>query len=360
MEAAYVEGADRGETPVFQHLSALADALRCRMLLAMERHELSVSELCTVLQLPQSTVSRHLKTLFDSGWVTSRREGTRHHYSLDVDGLDGAAKRLWPIAREQAAAASAAEQDERRLGSVLARRRSKSKAFFSSAADSWDRVRQDLFGPGFHLHALLALLDPTRVVGDLGCGTGEVSGLVAPHVARVVAVDSSSEMLVAARRRLKDYANVEVRRGDLEALPLTDRELDIAIVTLVLHHVAQPARALAEVARALTPGGRILLVDMTPHDRVEYRQQMGHVWLGFREDEVRTLLSDAGFTRLGVHQLPIHASAKGPALFAAVAEKGGAAEARATTQGRRVAPIAAANPRTRPARSGRAARRRPE
>ncbi len=309
------------ETPVFQHLLALADALRCRMLLSMERHELSVSELCAVLQLPQSTVSRHLKTLADSGWVTSRREGTSHHYSLDLARLDPAAKRLWPIAREQTSAAAAAEQDERRLSSVLARRRSKSKAFFSSAAGSWDRLRQDLFGPSFHLYALLALLDSSSVVGDLGCGTGEVSRLVAPYAARVVAVDSSSEMLVAAKRRLREAHNVEVRRGDLESLPIGDGELDIAIVTLVLHHVVQPALALKEVARVLTTGGRLLLVDMTPHDRAEYRRQMGHVWLGFRTEEVETMLEDAGFAQIGVHALPVDAGAKGPALFAAVAKK---------------------------------------
>ncbi len=311
------------DTSVFQHLSALADALRCRMLLAMERHELSVSELCAVLQLPQSTVSRHLKTLADSGWVTSRREGTSHHYSVDLERLDSAARRLWPIAREHASAAAAAEQDERRLNSVLARRRSKSKAFFSSAGGSWDHLRQELFGSSFHLHALLALLEPSAVVGDLGCGTGEVSRLVAPYVARVVAVDSSSEMLVAAKRRLKDADNVEVRRGDLESLPLGDRELNIAIVTLVLHHVAHPPRALKEVARVLTGGGRVLLVDMTPHDRAEYRQQMGHVWLGFRTEEIQTMLTNAGFARVHVHPLPVDAAAKGPALFVAVAERNG-------------------------------------
>src|SRR4029077_1747730 len=117
----------------------------------------------------------------------------------------------------------------------------------------------------------------------LGCGTGQVSELVAQHLAKVIAVDGSIEMVQAARKRLKSADNVDIRRGEMEALPIDDAKLDPAIVALVLHHVPEPARALAEVHRALKPGGRVLIVDMLPHDREEYRQQMGHVWLGFSE-----------------------------------------------------------------------------
>lgn len=306
---------------ILDHMATLSDPLRCRMLLLLERHELTVSELCTVLQLPQSTVSRHLKTLADAQWVASRRDGTSRYYGMSALDLDAAGQRLWPLVREQVAATSGADHDERRLESVLARRRSKSEEFFSSASGEWDRLREDLFGGTFHLHAMLGLLDPSAVLGDLGCGTGQFSGLVAPYVGRVIAVDSSSDMLRAARARLADADNADVRLGSLEALPIDNAQLDVAVMALVLHHLADPALALTEAARVLKPGGRVLIIDMLPHDRAEYQQQMGHVWLGFPEAQTRKLLAAAGFDGVRIHALPIDEDAKGPALFGAVATR---------------------------------------
>ena len=129
---------------------------------------------------------------------------------------------------------------------------------------------------------------PTGSLGDLGCGTGETSATLAPFVQHVIAVDASAPMLQAARKRLQPFDNVDLRRGELEALPIDDARLDVATLMLVLHHVAEPLRALAEVARVLKPGGRLIVVDMLPHDRDSYRQQMGHVWLGFSEDHDRS------------------------------------------------------------------------
>jgi ArsR family transcriptional regulator len=138
-------------------------------------------------------------------------------------------------------------------------------------------------------------------------------------VRRVVAVDASAEMLAAARRRLAGVETVELRRGDLEQLPVDDDELDVAVLFLVLHYIVEPARALAEAARALRPGGRLLVVDMMPHDREEYRQQMGHVWLGFAEAQLADLLREAGLEAVRYRPLPADAEAKGPVLFAASA-----------------------------------------
>ena len=302
-------------------MAALADPIRCRMLLPLERHELTVNEICSVLQLPQSTVSRHLKTLADDGWVVSRRDGTSRFYGMVLQDLDPGAQRLWPLIREQIAGTNGAEHDERRLKSVLSKRRSKSEEFFASASGQWDHLRAELFGDRFHLHAMLALIDPSLTVGDLGCGTGQVSELIAPHVARVVAVDGSNDMVQAARKRLKGMHQVDVRRGDMEALPIDEGQLDVAMVTLVLHHVPDPACAIAEVHRVLRPGGRVMIVDMLPHDRVEYQQNMGHVWLGFSEKTIRKLLEGAGFDKASITTLPADEAAKGPSLFVATARK---------------------------------------
>jgi SAM-dependent methyltransferase len=320
MNAPKVIAISRDALPtLLDHMATLADPIRCRMLLGLERHELTVSELCAVLQLPQSTVSRHLKTLADDAWVQSRRDGTSRYYSMSVEDLDPGARRLWPLIREQVSATSAADLDERRLTSVLGRRRSKSEEFFSTASGRWDHLREELFGGAFHLHALVALVDPTLVVADLGCGTGQISALLAPHVARVIGVDSSLDMLHAARTKLKGHDGVEFRNGTLEALPIADGEVDAAIMALVLHHVPDPAVALKEAARALKKRGRVLIIDMLPHDRAEYQQQMGHVWLGFPEKQMRKLLTAAGLTDIRIHGLPVDPEAKGPALFVAVA-----------------------------------------
>jgi ubiquinone/menaquinone biosynthesis C-methylase UbiE/DNA-binding transcriptional ArsR family regulator len=305
---------------ILDHLAALSDTTRSRILLLLDRHELTVSELCGILQLPQSTVSRHLKALADTGWITSRGEGTSNLYAITHD-LDSAARRLWLLVREQVGSTAAAGHDQRRLQSTLTERRTKSQEFFASSAGQWDRLREELFGDRFHLAAMAALAEGDWTVGDLGCGTGQVTAAFAPFVARVIAVDASAAMLQAAKKRLHGFENIDLRRGDLEQLPIEDGRLDAATLMLVLHHVPDPARAIVEVARVLKPGGRLIVVDMLPHDRENYRQQMGHVWMGFSDDHVTRLLAENGFDQGRVVALPTDANAKGPGLFVATGQK---------------------------------------
>ncbi|HEU0167756.1 MAG TPA: metalloregulator ArsR/SmtB family transcription factor [Chloroflexota bacterium] len=306
---------------ILDHLSALSDATRSRILLLLDGHELTVSELCSIVQLPQSTVSRHLKALVDSGWIASRAEGTSHLYTIGREGLEPAARDLWALVRGQVADTPAAAQDQHRLAAALAERRSKSAEFFSSSAGQWDRIRDELFGDRFHLAALAALADETWTVGDLGCGTGQVSAALAPFVRRIIAVDGEAAMLAAAEQRLAGCCNVELRRGELQPLPIANGELDLALFTLVLHLVPEPERALAEAARALKPGGKLLVVDMLPHDRESYRQQMGHVWLGFAPEQLVRLFEEAGLDGCKVQPLAPDSKSKGPALFVATARK---------------------------------------
>jgi len=304
---------------VHDRLNTLADPTRGRVLLMLEGHELTVSELCSILQLPQSTVSRHLRVLGDDEWIVSRHEGTSRYYARNPR-LESTAERLWGVVRDDLLQGDAVQHDRARLAGVLAQRQSKSREFFAASAASWDAVRTELFGASADM-GLFGLLDDAWVLGDLGSGTGRLSEQLAPYVAQVIAVDASPEMLAAARQRLASLPNVEVRQGDLEALPIAPESLDAVMLSLVLHYTAEPARVLAEAFRVLRVGGRIVVVDMLPHERVVYRQQMGHVWLGFSEDQMQDWLREAGFERSRFHQLPADPAARGPTLFAASARK---------------------------------------
>jgi ArsR family transcriptional regulator len=280
-----------------------------------------VAELCDALALPQSTVSRHLKTLGDAGWVAARRDGASRYYGLTVDRLPEASQRLWELVRVDVAASLEAGHDRRRLQPVLDRRRVGSVQFFSTAAGQWDDLRAELFGATSDLRILPALLPSTAVVGDLGCGSGRIAAALAPFVASVIAVDASSEMLSVARERLAGQSNVHLHEGSLESLPIESGTLDLALVVHVLHHVPEPALALAEAARVLKPGGRLVVADVLPHARTEYRRTMGHIWLGFDRAAIEDAFADAGLTTGLWHELAIEAGAKGPGLFVATATR---------------------------------------
>ena len=305
---------------VFDRLQTLADETRVRLLLLLEEHELTVTELCDIVQLPQSTVSRHLKTLAAGGWVRSRAEGTSRHYRWAEQAAEAA--ELWAVVRERARAGAHAGADAERARTVLSERRERSRAFFSSAAADWDVLRDALFGTGIELRALLGLLDPAWTVADLGAGTGALSVRLAPWVDRVIAVDGSDEMLEALHRRTSGQRNVDVRRGELEALPITDATVDIAFLILVLHYVVEPRDVLAEALRVLRPGGRLIVVEMREHDREEYRAEMGHVWPGFAEGQLEAWAAWAGFVDIRSTGLAPAIEARGPGLFVATMRAG--------------------------------------
>lgn len=304
---------------IFSQLSALSDPIRARLLLVLDRQELTVSELCTILQLPQSTVSRHLKVLGDEALVKSRAEGTSRRYRMDSFDSNPESARLWKLVREQLSGMPFSIQDAQRLESVLALRRTTSQEFFSSAAGEWDRMRAELFGSRADILGLLSLIDPNSVIGDLGCGTGQISELLAPYVSQVISVDESAAMLSAATQRLEAYPNVSVRKGDLLSLPIDSDTLDFALIFFVLHYAPDPGLIIGEATRALKTGGKLLVVDLTPHDRPEFRDRMGHIWQGFSEEDFSRWAELHHLSNPKYHKLPADPLAKGPSLFAASA-----------------------------------------
>ncbi len=298
-------------------METLADTTRLRLLRLLERHELGVAELCDIVQLPQSTVSRHLKVLADQGWVTSRGQRTTNLYRMEM--ADAAARKLWQLARDQMEGWATASQDQLRLTRVLADRQPAAQAFFAGAAGQWDRLRDELYGRSFSQEALLALLPASWTVADLGCGTGQTAAALAPHVRRVLAVDQSAAMLKAAKKRTAGLGNVELRQGSLEALPLDQACCDGALLLLALTYVADPLAAVREAARILRAGGRLVVVDLLRHDRDDFRREMGQERLGFDPDELTGMMGAAGLVEARASTLAPEPQAKGPALVLATA-----------------------------------------
>lgn len=300
-------------------LDLFVDPLRARLLILLEPRELSVGDLGDILQIPQPSVSRHLKTLHKAGWVTSRAEGSTRFYRAVQQG-EAAAQQLWELVRHDIAGTADARRDAERARHVIARREARDNFFEGSAAE-WDTIRTELFGGRVELLPLLGLLDPGARVGDLGAGTGQLALTMAPFVSRVIAVDGSRAMLDVARTRLRGTTNVELRHGQLESLPLEDAVLDLAILGLVLTYAPDPGQVVAEAARTLAPGGRLLLVDLDRHDQVELQQRFGQQWPGFAASDVHAWLATAGLGSVRVLPLPADPAARGPLLFAASASK---------------------------------------
>ncbi|MHC4614109.1 MAG: class I SAM-dependent methyltransferase [Planctomycetota bacterium] len=240
---------------------------------------------------------------------------------MDGEVLSDSARALWDVVRAQLGKSPTLSEDDHRMAEVLAERRTDSSAFFGRIVGEWDRLRRELFGESVGSEALLSFLDSQWTVADLGCGTGSTAELLAPVVGKVIAVDREPAMLAAARKRLDRFDNVELVRGDLTDLSIGDEQVDAAVVSLVMISIGQPEVAVREIARILRPRGLAMVVDMVPHDRESYRHTMGHLHLGFDEEQVRQWAAAAGLTDLRYRRLRADTSAKGPGLFVVTMRK---------------------------------------
>jgi ArsR family transcriptional regulator len=279
-------------------MGALAEPIRLRLLCVLEREELSVGELCDILRLPQSTVSRHLKTLADQGWAESRRDGTAVFYRLS-DSLTESARLLWRFARGETEAWAVVRQDAARLERRIAERRTEAQRFFAGAAGDWDQVRDEAYGGAMAIAypLLRALPLPEWTIADLGCGTGTFTLELARSGAHVIGVDQSPSMLKVARAQLRQFGlpNAELRHASLEALPIADASCDVATMVLVLSYVERVEPVLLEARRILKPGGRLFIVDAWIHQDEQFRRRLGQVRPGIDPPSLAGWLHDAGF-----------------------------------------------------------------
>jgi ArsR family transcriptional regulator len=270
-------------------LRVLADVSRLRLLLLLEREELSVAELQEILAMGQSRISTHLAQLKQAGLVEDRKQGKNSLYRLKdrewVELLKAASKEV-----------PEAEDDAKALQLVLEKRRDKVRAYFDELAGKFGRQ----YVPGRSWKGLaetLLQLMPPMVIADLGAGEGTFSQLLAQRAERVIAVDSSAKMVEFGARLAAEngIANLEYRLGDLESPPIEEASIDLAFFSQSLHHALHPAQAVAVAHRMLKPGGRIVILDLKKHGFEQAREMYADTWLGFSEVELRGFLEKAGF-----------------------------------------------------------------
>ncbi len=277
---------------------ALSDATRQRIVQLLLVEELSVTELVEILRQPQSTISRHLKSLRSAGLVLDRRDGATSYYQAQSSTDENNA--LAPLLMKwfQSRPMPVALKD--RLARVLHDRRDGTGSFFDRLGRKWDELRSAAFGDAFAFEAMLTLLPREWTVADIGTGTGFLLPILADNFRSVFAIEPAATMLGCARQRVSDHGatNVNFHQGDLNRLPIQDGTVDLAIACLVLHHVQKPADALSELHRVLRPGGQVLLIEQQSHENQKFYETMQDVWWGFDPTELSKQAERAGFIDL--------------------------------------------------------------
>jgi ArsR family transcriptional regulator len=259
-------------------LRVLGDPTRLRLLALLAHAELSVGEMARALAMGQSRVSNHLKVLREHELILERHEGSVTYGRLAVPG--GPAGDLWRALEPSLGALAEREADERRLAEVLAAR-SDARTFFDRIAGDWDLIGSDFTRGTGRLEVLGCLVPAQLVVADVGCGTGYLARALGRRVRKVVCVDTSPAMLERAREKLAGLsAEVDLRVGSMESLPIADGEVDAACAHMVLHHLADVREGLSELARVTRPGGRVVCLDLLPHREAWMHQGMADARLG--------------------------------------------------------------------------------
>jgi len=287
-------------------LKALAEPTRLRVVVMLARGELTVSELVNILGQSQPRVSRHLKLLTDAGLAERLPEGAYVFYRLTDSG---GGRRLAELVSEMVPAGDPViNRDIARLEMTKAQRAEAAQAYFESVAEDWDRIRKLHLSDDEVERAMreLAGEGPFKLMIDVGVGTGRVLELFADRVKRGIGIDINHSMLNVARSNLENagLAHCSVRHADVIALPFENDDADLVTVHQVLHYLDDPALAVAECARVLKPGGRLLVVDFAPHQLETLREEHFHRRLGFSDEEMAEILERAGMK--AVKQVELH------------------------------------------------------
>jgi ArsR family transcriptional regulator len=293
-------------------LRLLGDSTRLRLAYLLEKNELTVAEITQITQLPQSRVSTHLGKLRDAGVLRDRREGALAYYAMNEGSMPASAHRLWSLLGRELSE-PLLRSDQERCQAVLHARQGVAN-WPETVAGQMERH----YSPGRTWEAtaigMLGLLHLGDVL-DAGSGDGAIAALLAPRSRHVTCLDISPRVLQACRKRLQGLANVEFALGDVHELRFTDASFDQVLLLNLLTYATDPARALAEAARVLRPGGDLVVTTLAAHEQNDVTAGYGHVHAGFRLPDLRDWLTDAG---LHVDRCEATSREKRPPHFAVI------------------------------------------
>src|SRR4051794_35273436 len=281
-------------------MRALGDATRLRIILLLERDELSVNELQEITRMGQSRISTHLKQLQDAEMVQSRRDGKRTFYRLNP-APDQLVKEFVEIAHRASREIPEHGSDQVNLKRILARRSEQAQLYFNQIAGRFDRS----YGPGRSWQAfgqMLLRIIPPVVVADLGSGEGLLSELLARRAKKVIAVDNSEKIVAYGANKAKKNGlkNLEFRLGDLQNPPIEPHSVDLVVLSQALHHAEEPAKTIEAANKLLKPHGQIVILDLLKHNFEKARELYGDRWLGFPESDLHRWLEEAGFKKIEI------------------------------------------------------------
>ncbi len=283
---------------------ALADETRLRIYRILTNHELNVNEIVEVLEMGQSRISRHLKILTDSTLLSSRRDGSFVYYQAEQDEEK---RPLMEFIQKSKYQKDVVHHDLQKAQIIVGDRKERVRVFFNTIAATWDNLKQDIFGDFDINHVLLDQLKDHVAVADLGCGTGEMLSLLNMQKQKCIGVDSSPKMLDLAKKRFTHIkGEYEFRLGEIEHLPLKEKEVDAAVINMVLHHIAVPSQVIHEAFRVLQPSGTLLIADLAKHSSKSVKERFGGSWMGFETEEIEKWLTDAGFKVTCVDTYKVH------------------------------------------------------
>jgi ArsR family transcriptional regulator len=273
---------------------ALSDETRLRLLHIFTHYELNVNEIVDIMGMGQSRISRHLKILADVQLLTFRRDGLWTFYSAATGGEGYRFKEAINYLFETDPVFA---KDLEKAKHILDERSRETVRFFNSIAEDWTKLKREIIGDVDLNGLIMDNIPSSATIVDLGCGTGDLLGLLKEKAHRVIGVEKSPRMLEEAARRFAGHeTGIELRIGQLEHLPLREAEADLAVINMVLHHLPDPVKALQEVHRVLKKDNTFIIVDLLTHHQESMRERYGDRWLGFSEIEMKNWLESSGFS----------------------------------------------------------------
>lgn len=278
---------------IVNYFKSLADETRLRLIQLLSHHELNVNEIVEILGMSQPRISRHLKILTDYHLLSFRRDGLWTFYSTAGQGDES---RFISAIKKFFGHENVFAEDLGKAKKVIEKRSKESTRFFDSIAEDWQKLKADIFGE-FHLNDyILKHLPSSQTLVDLGCGTGDLMMALKRNARHIIGVDKSSKMLEEARKRFPGIkGKFDLRIGEIEHLPMGNSEADLAIINMVLHHLASPITAFREINRIVKRKGHFIIVDFIKHHQESMRMKYGDRWLGFHEKEIKKWLLQTGF-----------------------------------------------------------------